>query len=132
MSDTKPVKFSLGELEILVLDFLWAIPDATVKEVHEELQNHYQTSVKTVQSAMERLYRKGLLKRDKDSHSYRYVACMAKEELLGTLIHDLVGRFQTDSKSSAVAFLNAAESIDDDTLDLLEAEIQKRRKAPRK
>lgn len=128
MSEIKPSDMTLGDLEILVLEYLWSLPDASVKEVHHQLIGRHETSVKTVQSAMERLYRKGLLGRSKAGHSYRYTARISKEELLGDLIHGLVGKFQSNSHSSAVAFLNAAESIDESTLDLLEAEIQKRRK----
>ena len=117
----------LGELEIQVLELLWIKSDMTAKEVHAELSHQNKKSVNTVQSAMERLYRKSLLNRIKSSHSYRYSAAVLKEDLLGHLINDLVGRFQADSHSSVAAIINAAERIDEQALEVLEAEIRKRK-----
>lgn len=131
MKDNTPSSPILGELEIQVLEYLWTTSDATVKDVHAYLVKSRATTDKTVQSAMERLYRKGLLSRSKVSHSYRYAALVTKEDLLGDLINDIVGRFKADSHSSAAAILNAAEQMDEQTLDLLEKEIRKRRKERR-
>lgn len=115
----------LGELEIQVLECLWAVGEAPAKAVHQHCAR--ENSLNTVQSALERLYRKGLLHRQKQSHSYRYSAIFSREELLGNLINDVMGRFQADSHASAAAILNAAERIDDNALDALEAAIHKRR-----
>lgn len=117
----------LGELEIQVLEYLWQEADATAKEFHEYVSVDRPSSLNTVQSAMERLFRKGLVIRKKVSHSYRYSAKVTKADLLGHLINDLVGKFNSDSRSSAAAFLNAAEQLDAQTLDLLEAEIARRK-----
>lgn len=117
----------LGDLEIQVLEYLWQQPDATAKEFHEFVRTTRPSSLNTVQSAMERLFRKGLAEREKVSHSYRYSAKVRKTDLLGSLINDLVGRFSSDSQSSAAAILNAAEQLDEQALDLLEAEINRRR-----
>lgn len=117
----------LGELEIQVLEYLWSIGEANAKMVHEHCEQTRNNSLNTVQSALERLYRKGLLLRNKHSHSYLYSPTTSREELLGQLINDVVGRFQVDSQSSAAAIVNAAEQIDDKALDLLEQAIKQRR-----
>lgn len=117
----------LGELEIQVLEYLWSNEAATAKEAHRCLGKPRGTSVNTVQSAMERLFRKGFLSRSKSGHAYRYSPLVEKKALLASLINDVVGRFNTDSLSSAAAILDAAERIDENALDLLEAEIKKRR-----
>ncbi len=117
----------LGELEIQVLEALWVNGEMSAKDMHELINRERNASANSVQSAMERLFRKGLLSRSKSSHRYLYNAKVSKSDLLGNLINDLVTRFQADSVSSAAAILNAAEQIDDDSLDLLEAEIQRRR-----
>ena len=117
----------LGELEIQVLEYLWQHSDATAKEVHEVISISRPSTLNTVQSAIERLFRKDLADRKKVSHSYRYSAKVKKSDLLGSLINDLVGRFNSDSQSSAAAFLNAAEQLDAEALDVLEEEINRRR-----
>lgn len=120
---------ALGELEIRVLENLWASGEMSAKDMHDRINQQRHTSANSVQSAMERLFRKGLLGRSKASHRYLYKAEVAKADLLGSLINDLVMRFHADCPSSAAAILNAAERIDDQALDLLEAEIQRRREA---
>jgi predicted transcriptional regulator len=122
-SDTPP----LGELEIRVLERLWASGEMSAKDMHEYINEERSASANSVQSAMERLYRKGLLSRSKSSHRYLYKPLVSKADLLGTLINDLVIRFQADTPSSAAAILSAAERIDDEALDILEAEIKRRK-----
>lgn len=126
---TKPRKDTpnLGELEIQVLEHLWLEGETCAKVMHEKISSDRAVSANTVQSAMERLYRKGLLSRRKSSHRYVYTAEVSKADLLGSLINSLVTRFQADSLSSAAAILNAAEQIDEEALDHLEAEIRRRR-----
>ncbi|GAA6167909.1 BlaI/MecI/CopY family transcriptional regulator [Sessilibacter corallicola] len=118
---------SLGELEILVLENLWANGELSAKDMHELVAQARNASANSVQAAMERLYRKNLLSRSKSSHRYLYKAKVSKSDLLGNLINDLVTRFQADSSSSAAAIINAAETINDEALDALEAEIRRRR-----
>ncbi len=125
---TIPGSIALGELEVLVLEHLWTNANVTVKEVHNSLREKHDTSVKTIQSTMERLYRKKLLSRTKHSHSYRYSAVVSKEDLLGNLINDLVGRFNANSQSSAAAIISAAEQMEEEALAVLEQAIRERRK----
>ena len=118
---------ALGELEIKVLENLWSSGEMSAKDMHEQIITERAASANSVQSAMERLYRKGLLSRSKSSHRYLYKPLVSKADLLGSMINDLVVRFQADSSSSAAAILSAAEHIDEETLDRLEAEIRRKR-----
>lgn len=126
--DTPP----LGDLEIRVLENLWLNEEMSARDMHECVKLERNASANSVQAAMERLYRKGLLSRNKSSHRYLYTPRVSKADLLGTLINDLVTRFQADTPSSAAAILSAAERIDDDALDILEAEIKRRKEERRK
>ncbi|MCO7223378.1 BlaI/MecI/CopY family transcriptional regulator [Pleionea sp. CnH1-48] len=110
------------------MEHLWIHREGTVKSVHEHLSSTKKLSTNTIQSALERLFRKELLVRSKQSHSYIYSVKVSKEELLGSMITDMLGRFGTDSQLSTAAIINAAESIDDDALNMLGAEIERRRK----
>ncbi|WP_144394557.1 BlaI/MecI/CopY family transcriptional regulator [Pleionea sediminis] len=117
----------LGDLEVKVLEYLWEHSQGTAKSVHEQLSDERKISVNTVQSALERLYRKNLLSRRKQSHSYIYTALASKQAVLGQLINDMLGRFHSDTELNVAAIVNAAESIDQKALDILEAEIERRR-----
>ena len=62
---------NLGELEKLVLNYFWSVDIADAKEVHTYFERQRGGSLNTIQSTLDRLYKKGLLKRKKESHAYR-------------------------------------------------------------
>lgn len=117
----------LGQLEVAILECVWSLGDVSAKDAHSQVGADRGISVNTVQSTLERLFRKGLLARNKQGHAYRYVPALSREELLANLINELLGRFGNDSSTSVAAILSAAEQLDENTLNLLEAEIKNRR-----
>lgn len=118
----------LGDLEIQALEYLWAKPEGgTAKQAHEAFGQARGVMPNTVQSALERLFRKGLLTRFKDGHAYCYQAAIARKTFLSSLINQVLGRFGGDSASSVAAIVDAAESLDIETLTLLERAIFERR-----
>lgn len=119
----------LGDLEVQVLELLWAGDPLSAKEAHARVGNSRGISLHTVQSAMDRLYRKELLAREKVGHAYRYHPLVQRESLLASLINDVFGRFQSDAAASAAAMFNAAEEMDPETLDWLEKRIRQRRQS---
>jgi predicted transcriptional regulator len=118
----------IGELESSVLEHLWRHGDGDVKAVHQAIGRRRGIKLNTVQSTMERLYRKGLLARDKVSHAYVYRADVSREELSTRLIVDalepLAGGEPTVMLS---ALVDLAEQVGDEGLDQLEALIAQRR-----
>ena len=118
---------NLGELEIAVMDHVWTAGEVTAKGVHGELGTARGITLNTVQSTLERLYRKQLLKRTKHGHAYRYGARVTREELVGGLFNEVLTRFGGDPDSSMAAFVDAAERLSDDALAALEAELRSRR-----
>lgn len=118
----------LGDLEMAVLDHLWKVNQADAKAVHLIVGTSRNISLNTVQSTLERLYRKGLLGREKVSHAFVYEPCIARAELMAQIIDDIV---QPISKGEAEPFLAAfveyAARVDIKALDRLEKIISARR-----
>lgn len=130
MSQDVPDKLTippLGTLEVAVLEHLWQVPEASAKEAHAAIGTARGISVNTVQSTLERLYRKKLLKRIKAGHAFRYSPQVAREQLVADLINDVLGRFGGNTASSLAAFVEAADRLDEDALQALETELKKRR-----
>lgn len=126
LSNTLP---NLGELELQILNLFWDQPgaDLAVKDVHSLLTSN--TSLNTVQSALERLFKKSLLKREKDSHAYRYSVSLQRHELTSAIISSVIDRLQVGSLEPVLnSFVDFAEGIDDNTLNRLERLIQERKK----
>jgi predicted transcriptional regulator len=121
---------SLGELEIAVLEDVWAHAAVDAKSVHARVGAPRAITVNTVQSTLERLYRKGLLAREKVSHAYAYRACLSRQALLGRLLDSTVRRFATDAPDAMLAaFVDLASREGDEQLARLERLIAARRAA---
>jgi predicted transcriptional regulator len=79
----------LGELEIAVLQYLWAAAaERDARAVHASLAAR-RITLSTVQATLERLHRKALLERTKAGRAYRYRAAVSRDSLIGAFIRDL-------------------------------------------
>ncbi|MCV6614432.1 MAG: BlaI/MecI/CopY family transcriptional regulator [Cellvibrionaceae bacterium] len=79
----------LGPREIEVLKVLWRSDTALpAQAVLAELAQQ-GLSLSTVQSTLERLNRKGLLRRSKVSRAYHYRAAVAQSAVIGCLLSDI-------------------------------------------
>lgn len=119
---------TLGELELLVLEALWQQPHLDAKMVCGKIPANRQPSLNTVQSTLERLYKKGLVDRIKNGHAYSYFASVSRANLLGRLMGDVIhllhdGRLETILSS----FVNVAADLDEKSLNDLEALIAKKK-----
>ena len=119
----------LGDLEVELLELLWRGEPLSAKDAHALVSGSRGITLHTVQSALDRLYKKELLARNKVGHAYHYRPLVGRETLLANLINDVFGRFQSDAADSAAAMLNAAEEMDPETLDWLEEQIRQRRQS---
>lgn len=114
----------LGELEKLVLNYLWAQGAADVKQVHAHFQKTRGGSLNTIQSTLDRLHKKAILKREKQGHAYLYRAAMEKEVFLGALIRRVTLDFAADPNHLLAAFVDLSADFDEAHLDHLEALIK--------
>ena len=62
----------LGYLEKLVLQYFWDTDEADAKRVHRELTDDSVRTLNTIQSTLDRLYKKKLLIRNKAGHAFIY------------------------------------------------------------
>ncbi|GAC30124.1 BlaI/MecI/CopY family transcriptional regulator [Brumicola pallidula] len=115
----------LGELEKQVLQYLWSSPNVDAKQVHAALAKQRDSSPNTVQSALERLFKKGLLSREKQGHAYLYRAKIKREELIAKLIDSVASDFISQGENSLVAaFSSVSSDMDEGQLDQLEKLIE--------
>jgi predicted transcriptional regulator len=117
----------LGELEKAVLQHFWSVDSADVKHVHQALDPKGLRSLNTVQSAMDRLFKKGLLKRDKVGHAFVYRAGQPRNIFLAKLMRSVTADFISEEQDFLAAFSSLAENLDDAQLEELEQLIERRR-----
>lgn len=120
---------ALGSLERAVLDRLWTEGPADVAAMHTRVGEPRGLARNTVQSTLERLYRKGLADRRKQGRAFEYSARISRAEWLtsslGGVLEALPG---ADASLVLSAFVDLAERTGEQSLDALEALVRQRRR----
>ena len=80
---------ALGARELGVMEILWHNRPLTAHQIHEEMSATAGIALNTVQSTIERLFRKQLLSRSKEGRAYFYKAIVTKPQLISNLLRDI-------------------------------------------
>ena len=119
----------LGELEKQVLNHLWSAGEADAKQIHSAFSAGRSSSLNTIQSTLDRLYKKQLLSRSKQGHAFVYRTRVDREDLIALLIRNITSDLVSqDNQSLMAAFVSLSADLGDDELDRLEAMIQNHRR----
>lgn len=114
----------LGELEKLVLNYFWSEPHADAKQVHAHFSELRGGSLNTIQSTLDRLYKKQLLKREKRGHAFVYFAASSRTAFIGKLVQSVTQDFiQQGDSDLLAAFVSRAAELDESQLSDLEEMI---------
>lgn len=120
--------WSLGELEVAVCNALWDDGESDVRGMHERLGVPRGIASNTIQSALERLYRKGVLHRRKVSHAYIYAPAMSRAAFAAGVLDGVTAALGSGGTQPLLAaFVERAEHIDPAALDQLEAILRRAR-----
>lgn len=115
----------LGELEKKLLKYLWDVGVSDAKAAHKHFEKKRGGSLNTIQSTLDRLYKKELLTREKVGHAYHYSAAVKRKTLIGLLIKDVTSEFTSeDNDSLLAAFVSVSAELDEEHLGKLEKMIQ--------
>lgn len=117
----------LGELEACLLKHLWSVESGTAKSVHETVGRARGISLNTVQSTLDRLHKKQLLRREKVSRAFRYSASVSCGSLLAAMVSEAAAKFSENNSTAMAALIDAAQQLDHAALDELERMIARRR-----
>ena len=126
----RPKQLSLGPLETEILNIVWELGCATVKDVHERIladpdRELAYTSVTTV---LRRLTQKGWLVCEKQERAFSWRPLVSREEAQVIKAHDQLNQFLAVGNPDVVAAF--ADSLDAASLEKIEA-IALRLKAAR-
>lgn len=118
----KPLR--LGELELEVLEYLWDKGSCNAKSIHAELGITRGNTINTLQSTLDRLYKKELLSRRKEGHSFQYESLYSRTDVLARKFSDLAEELAGgEMKSLIAAFVEFTSRLEDSKMDELEALI---------
>jgi BlaI family transcriptional regulator, penicillinase repressor len=103
----------LGELESRVMRVLWARKSPiSVRDVHDQLAPDHSLAYTTVMTVMERLARKGLLRRKMKGRAFLYEPAETEAEYTARLMHELL-RSTRDRKGALAHFVRGMRQADE-------------------
>ena len=118
----------LGELEKLVLQYLWQHKSSDVKQVYTHFEKLRGGSLNTYQSTLDRLFKKELLSREKIGYAFHYQPRVERHELIGQLIKSVTSDFITEDDNSLIAaFTSISKDFNVEQLDKLESLIEEQK-----
>ncbi len=77
---SKPKKHTPTESELEILQILWKKEQATVREIHQELEKVKDTGYTTTLKTMQIMTEKGLLERDTQSRTHIYKPLLSQKK----------------------------------------------------
>lgn len=96
-SDIKPT-----EAELTLLNVLWNIGPATVRQVHEAVSHTQKTGYTTVLKILQIMHEKALVIRDESNRAHVYAAANSQTVTQSSLLKDLVSKAFGGSTSKLV------------------------------
>ncbi|MFP5416391.1 MAG: BlaI/MecI/CopY family transcriptional regulator [Actinomycetes bacterium] len=89
----------LGDLEHAVMDVLWGREAPTpVRDVHEELARGREIAYTTVMTVLDRLSKKGIVRRQLDGRAWLYVPARSRLDLYVDTINDVLSTLTDEER----------------------------------
>ncbi|MHC4716137.1 MAG: BlaI/MecI/CopY family transcriptional regulator [Planctomycetota bacterium] len=95
----------LTPLESRIMDSVWELSSATVRQVQEHLQPTRPMAYNTVLTMMRILRQKGFLRSERKGRADMYTPCVSRRQVARRSLHELVERFFAGSPSALVSQL---------------------------
>ena len=122
-------QFTLGPLEIQVMEVVWSCGESSVRDVVEKLDN--RLAYTTVMTTLDRLFKKGLLDRHKSERAFVYTARLSSDEWerqrAGSLVAGFLAGPQPSRELLLSSLVDAVGHHDAMLLDALEEKIRMKR-----
>lgn len=118
------------EAELELLRILWEKEPATVREIHEALNNERPSGYTTVLKLMQIMTAKGLVIRDEANRAHVYRATVSQEDMQSRILRDLSVRLFSGSAAQLALHALALEPASKPELDEIRALLEKRAAMP--
>ncbi len=121
----RPKQLSLGPLEAEILNIIWELSSATVKDVHDRIlaDPNRELAYTSVATVLRRLTEKGWLKCDKKGRTFYWQPMVSRQQAQVIEAHEKLHRFLAVGNLDVVAAF--ADSLDSASVEQLEAIAQR-------
>ena len=123
----------LGTLESEVMERIWARGEISVRDLHAEVAD--RLAYTTVMTTLDRLYKKGMLKRRKQGKAFLYRPAFSEQEYQEQLAQHLFGialNGPSDSQAVLSRFVDVVSQTDREMLEHLDELVKAKRRALRR
>ena len=123
----------LGRLESEIMDRIWVGGETSVRDLHRAFSS--RLAYTTIMTTVDRLYKKGLLSRNRSGRAYVYSAKLSESEYRAHLAHSLIKLALNGSKHSDAVlscFVDVVSEADQQMLHQLDQLVQAKRRALRR
>ena len=115
MAQPRPKKLPpLSEDQLAIMHVVWDGGEVTVTDVWNALSRHRTVARNTVLTLMDRLEKKGWLKRRADGQTHYYTAAAPRADTLGQVVHRLVDAAFAGSAEALVLALLDGRGVSDE------------------
>jgi BlaI family penicillinase repressor len=121
----------LGDLQLCILQVLWANPGRSVAEVHEALKPDRLLAYTTVATMLRKMEVRGLVRHWEEGRAFLYDAIIKEEEVHRSAGEHLVDRMFEGSVADAVSHLLRSREVSPAELDQLEKLIKEAKRKSR-
>ncbi|BAZ02606.1 CopY family transcriptional repressor [Tolypothrix tenuis PCC 7101] len=130
LPDYRPKQLSVGPLEAEILQIIWELGSATVKDVHDRILSdpNRELAYTSVTTVLRRLTDKGWLACDKKGKAFYWRPLLTKQQAEMIKAHEQLQRFLAVGNPDVIAAF--ADSLDEASSNQIEA-IAKRIQAAR-
>lgn len=129
LPDFRPKQLSLGPLEFEILNLIWDLETATVKQVHDQILTNpdRELAYTSVTTVLNRLTKKGWLACDKQNRSFIWRPLVSRAQANSLWAYDQLQQFLAVGNPDTVAAF--ADHLDQASVEQLEAIADKIRTA---
>lgn len=121
------VNFALGSLEREVMEEIWKRGEASVRDLHQAFGE--RAAYTTLMTTLDRLYRKQLLNRRKDSRAYLYAPRVSQTEFHRIVAKEIIdGLLGRDAEPVLACIVEAVGERDSELLEELDRLLKARRR----
>jgi BlaI family transcriptional regulator, penicillinase repressor len=124
----RPVQPGPTERELELLKLLWELGPSTVTNIRKVFPKKPKPAYNSLQTNLQAMLEKGLVKRNTDARSHVYHAAVKREDVENSVIKDLVKRLFDGSALRLVTTALSSEKVSQEEINKLQALIDKKEK----
>ena len=115
---------AITDRQFAALQVLWQQGPLTVRQLMDHLPGGHRQPYTTVLGLLQTMEKAGLVTREEEAQTYRYVPAVSREEATGTLLRDFLSRFFSGSAEALVLGLVDSQELSPRDLREIEAKLK--------